>query len=79
MKELEEEAEQLPLPTDPEDLSERLQMQRDLKKLKGAKVAPLNVAAYTYMMVFYESDLGILSSVLINMLSAGVAMLLVRT
>lgn len=61
---------------DPEELQEQLQLRRDLKKLEGVPIAPLNIASYTYMMVFYESDLGILSSVLINMLSAGVAMLL---
>ncbi|KAL8440535.1 hypothetical protein Efla_003206 [Eimeria flavescens] len=62
---------------DPEELEEQLKLQQELDKLRGALIAPLNVASYTYMMVFYESDLGILSSVLINMLSAGVAMLLV--
>lgn len=62
---------------DPEELQEQLQLQRDMDKLKGVPIAPLNIASYTYMMVFYESDLGILSSVLVNMLSAGVAMLLV--
>ncbi|CBZ51687.1 putative Patched family domain containing protein [Neospora caninum Liverpool] len=38
---------------------------------------PIYPIPYTYMMIFYESDLGILSSVLVNMLSAGLAMLLV--
>nr|PIM00299.1 patched family protein [Toxoplasma gondii COUG] len=46
----------------------------DLRELPGEPIYPI---AYTYMMIFYESDLGILSSVLINMLSAGLAMLLV--
>ncbi|ESS30575.1 patched family protein [Toxoplasma gondii GAB2-2007-GAL-DOM2] len=46
----------------------------DLGALPGEPIYPI---AYTYMMIFYESDLGILSSVLINMLSAGLAMLLV--
>ncbi|KYK69011.1 patched family protein [Toxoplasma gondii TgCatPRC2] len=46
----------------------------DLRALPGEPIYPI---AYTYMMIFYESDLGILSSVLINMLSAGLAMLLV--
>lgn len=71
------EVDQQQLSEDPEERQEQLQLQRDLHKLKGAPLAPLNVASYTYMMVFYESDLGILSSVLVNMLSAGVAMLLV--
>ncbi|KAL8443976.1 hypothetical protein Emed_006453 [Eimeria media] len=64
-------------PEDPEELQEQLKLERDLEKLRGAPIAPLNVASYTYMMVFYESDLGILSSVLINMLSAGVAFILI--
>ncbi|EPT31101.1 patched family protein [Toxoplasma gondii ME49] len=46
----------------------------DLRALPSEPIYPI---AYTYMMIFYESDLGILSSVLINMLSAGLAMLLV--
>ncbi|KAL8434448.1 hypothetical protein ACSSS7_003146 [Eimeria intestinalis] len=71
-----EEMEHAEPPEDPEELQEHLKAERDLEKLKGGPIAPLNVASYTYMMVFYESDLGILSSVLINMLSAGVAMLL---
>lgn len=71
------ETEMQELSNDPEELHEQLKLQRDLEKLRNAPVAPLNIASYTYMMVFYESDLGILSSVLINMLSAGVAMLLV--
>lgn len=72
------EMEQQELSDDPDVLYEQLQRQRDLEMLKNVPMAPLKIAAYTYMMVFYESDLGILSSVLINMLSAGVAMLLVR-
>ncbi|CDJ56608.1 Patched family domain containing protein, putative [Eimeria maxima] len=71
------EVEQQELSDDPEILYEQMQMQRDLEMLKNAPMAPLKIASYTYMMVFYESDLGILSSVLVNMLSAGVAMLLV--
>ncbi|CDJ28376.1 Patched family domain containing protein, putative [Eimeria mitis] len=71
------EMEQQELSNDPDVLYEQLQMQRDLEMLKNVPIAPLKIASYTYMMVFYESDLGILSSVLINMLSAGVAMLLV--
>ncbi|CDI81095.1 Patched family domain containing protein, putative [Eimeria praecox] len=71
------EVEEQELSDDPDVLYEQLQMQRDLEMLKDVPIAPLKIASYTYMMVFYESDLGILSSVLINMLSAGVAMLLV--
>lgn len=63
-------------PEDPEKAQELREMQLGLERLKGVPMTPLNVASYTYMMVFYESDLGILNSVLINMLSAGVAMLL---
>ena len=74
-----QEAESEPFPEDPEELKEKLQLQQDLEQLKGKPIAPLSIASYTYMMVFYESDLGILSSVLINMLSAGVAMLLVSS
>lgn len=57
-------------------LEERRDVDND--KQEGSAAAPLYAVPYTYMMIFYESDLGILSSVLINMLSAGIAMLLVR-
>ncbi|PHJ24988.1 patched family protein [Cystoisospora suis] len=50
---------------------------KDVEESKEGSAAPLYAVPYTYMMIFYESDLGILSSVLINMLSAGIAMLLV--
>ncbi|KAF8819762.1 patched family protein, partial [Cardiosporidium cionae] len=38
---------------------------------------PLNIIPYSYMMIFYESDLGNLKSVLLNMVVAAAAMLMV--